>query len=413
MALSKQDIETLRELAATYMAIAQMPVQREKIELWKALNRSRMQRPMVCIDQLPWNELHADSLLNCMIDDPYWRKLEWELRKTIYQWKHCPVDMVAEPYITIPKVIINSGFGLRGEADILKLDAETTAASHHYRGVLRELEDIEKIRDLVITVDTLKTQEFWQQAQQVFGGIAPIVQSHGIQFHLGVWDYLTELFGIENAFMDFVDRPEFLHACMDRITAATIAGIEQCNALAVHDDIANRCHCSYVYTDTLLPAPGQGNGAVSKNCWAFGLAQLFTSVSPGMMEEFEYPYIARMAEYFGMIYYGCCDRLDDRLDMVKRIPNVRKVSCSPWSNCKQFAERIGQELIMSNKPTPALLAGTSVNWDAVRADLQLTVDLARANQVNLELILKDVSTVGYEPERLTRWAEIAMEVVGA
>jgi hypothetical protein len=218
--------------------------------------------------------------------------------------------------------------------------------------------------------------------------------------------------GIENALIDFIDRPGFLHACMDRIVQSTIAGIEQANALVIHDDISNRCHCSYVYTDEMLPGCGKGKGPLSENSWAFGLAQLLTSVSPQVMEEFELPYITRMAEYFGMIYYGCCDRLDDRLDVVKRIPHVRKVSCSPWSDRKQFAERIGTELVMSNKPAPAFLAERSVNWDAVRDDLQLTVDLARANNVNLEIILKDISTVGNQPERLTRWADIAMKVVG-
>ena len=33
--------------------------------------------------------------------------------------------------------------------------------------------------------------------------------------------------------------------------------------------------------------------------------------------------------------------------------------------------------------------------------------------VNLELLLKDISTVRYQPERITRWAEIAMSIVGA
>ena len=30
----------------------------------------------------------------------------------------------------------------------------------------------------------------------------------------------------------------------------------------------------------------------------------------------------------------------------------------------------------------------------------------------LEIILKDISTVRYQPERLFQWAEIAMQVVG-
>jgi hypothetical protein len=163
----------------------------------------------------------------------------------------------------------------------------------------------------------------------------------------------------------------------------------------------------------LLPDNGQGKGPVSKNCWAFGLAQLFTSVSPKVTEEFELPYISRMAEFFGMLYYGCCDRLDDRLDIVKKIPNVMKVSCSPWSNRKKFAENIGNDLIMSNKPTPAFIAADSVDWEEVKKDLRWTVELAKANNVNLEIILKDISTVRFEPERLTRWADIAMEIVQA
>ncbi len=30
----------------------------------------------------------------------------------------------------------------------------------------------------------------------------------------------------------------------------------------------------------------------------------------------------------------------------------------------------------------------------------------------LEFILKDISTVRYEPERLSKWAEVAMQVAG-
>jgi hypothetical protein len=66
---------------------------------------------------------------------------------------------------------------------------------------------------------------------------------------------------------------------------------------------------------------------------------------------------------------------------------------------------------MSNKPSPAFIANDTVDWSGVRTDLQYTADLAKANNVNLELILKDISTVNLKPERLTKWAEIAMEIV--
>lgn len=75
-----------------------------------------------------------------------------------------------------------------------------------------------------------------------------------------------------------------------------------------------------------------------------------------------------------------------------------------------FAENIGPDLVMSNKPSPAFLATDSFDAEAVRKDLQQTYDAARVNGVNLEFILKDVSTIRYDPARLEQWAGIAMEV---
>ncbi|HHT92304.1 MAG TPA: hypothetical protein GXZ66_02180 [Clostridiaceae bacterium] len=410
MSISPKDKETLRKLGWQYMEIALLPVHREKLELWKALNRCRMQRPMVSIDQVPWNEI-CDEELVCQVEDPFFMHIELELRRKIYMWKHFPVDMVLEPYITIPKIVGNTGYGLSEDSKIIALNEGTTAPSRKYNRVLKDYEDIEKIKDMEITQHKETCDYIYQQAKDIFGGIAPVMQGHGIQFHLGVWDFLTTYIGVEDAYYEIMDRPDFVHACLKRITEATIAGIKKANDLEVHNDIANTCHCSYVYTDELLPDFGAGKGPVSYNSWAFGMAQLFSTASPKVTEEFELPYISKMAEYFGMIYYGCCDRLDDRLDIVKKIPNVRKVSCSPWSDRKAFAEKIGDNLVMSFKPNPAYVAGGSFDEDIVRKDLRYTFDLAKANNVNLEIILKDISTVCFDPSRLARWAKIAMEVV--
>jgi len=43
--------------------------------------------------------------------------------------------------------------------------------------------------------------------------------------------------------------------------------------------------------------------------------------------------------------------------------------------------------------------------------LQASVDVCARHGCPLELILKDISTVRYEPQRLFDWARIAMEVV--
>ena len=62
-------------------------------------------------------------------------------------------------------------------------------------------------------------------------------------------------------------------------------------------------------------------------------------------------HVSRMAEYFGMIYYGCCDRLDDRLDIVKDT-ECKKVSCSPWGQGEIRGEHRKRHHHV-NKPAPA------------------------------------------------------------
>lgn len=411
MSLTTNERDILRELGRRYAEVAALPVHAEKRDLWKALNRSAMRRPMVTIDQLPWNELNTDGELDCCVADRFWRGMESSLRQTLYKWKHFPADMVIEPFVTIPKAIYNSGFGLGTRETTLSSDEHSAVVSHKYENQLRTTDDIQKIQDMVIVHDADESRRRMDEAAEIFEGIVPVRQSGGMQFHLGVWDNLSTLMGVETIYFDLLDRPEFLHAVAERMTQSLLAGIRQVNEQAISDDAANVCHCSYIYTDELLPDFGAGRGSVTSNSWAFGLAQLFTSVSPAVTEEFEIPYISRLAEHFGGIYYGCCDRLDDRLDAVRRIPHVRKVSCSPWSNRDAFAENIGNTLIMSAKPTPAVLAETVFDPQTARKDLERTVNAAARNGVNLELILKDISTVRYEPARLTAWAELAMSVV--
>ncbi|NLV34773.1 MAG: hypothetical protein GXY21_09610 [Clostridiaceae bacterium] len=408
MELTKKEISVLQETAKKYMEYASLPVQKEKIRLWKALNRSKMERPMVVIDQIPWNEMNNEHELDLFVENPVFRRVELNLKKEIYKYKHYPVDMVLDPFIRIPKAISNTGYGMKVEEETLY--ASGNVSSHVFKNQLATIEDAKKIKDMVITHDELETDRRFETASEIFKGIAPVMME-GNMFHLGVWDHLSQFMGVENIYFDLVDEPDKLHLFMERMTTSVIKGIEQSNQLKIYDTNANVCHCSYIYTDELLPDSGMGKETITKYGWAFGLAQLFSSVSPGVTEEFELPYIKRMAEYFGMIYYGCCDRLDDRLDLVLTIPHLKKVSCSPWSIREAFAEKIGPKVIMSNKPTPALVATATLDEDEIRKDLQRTVDAARKNNVNLEMILKDISTVKCEPERLTRWANIAMDVV--
>ena len=134
------------------------------------------------------------------------------------------------------------------------------------------------------------------------------------------------------------------------------------------------------------------------------MAQLFTSVSPAINAEFEVPYMSKLFSYFGSVYCGCCERLDDRMDIITRMPKIRKISCSPWSDREHFASVLPKQYIMSNKTNPSYLADLSFDEDVVRRDLRRTIAAAKENGLCLELLLKDGTyrelyrgtTVGYQ-----------------
>ena len=77
MNITAKDRETLRGLAERYMTAALSDANCTKRELWRALNNGQMQKPMITIDQMPWHELNVDGCLNCTVEDPYFRGIEW------------------------------------------------------------------------------------------------------------------------------------------------------------------------------------------------------------------------------------------------------------------------------------------------------------------------------------------------
>jgi hypothetical protein len=144
----------------------------------------------------------------------------------------------------------------------------------------------------------------------------------------------------------------------------------------------------------------------------FGLAQMFSTVSPQMFKEFEVEYASRICARFGLVYYGCCDPLDGKMSEVRMIPNVRKISMSPWVNEDRGAAQIGRDFVYSRKPSPAMLAVDTFDPGRVRENLLATRRVCEKYSCPLEIILKDISTVRYQPERLFQWARVAMQVVG-
>jgi hypothetical protein len=132
-----------------------------------------------------------------------------------------------------------------------------------------------------------------------------------------------------------------------------------------------------------------------------------------MHKEFELAYAHDWYARFGLVYYGCCEPLHKKIDIIREIPNLRKISMSPWVDQEEGAEQIGLDFVFSRKPSPAFVAFDGWSPEAVAQDLRETIEVCRRHGSPLELILKDISTVRYQPQRLWEWADIAMRLVKA
>lgn len=410
--LNPSDVSIIRKLAAEVARIAALPVQQERKTLWRKLNGLNPVRPMVMIDQVCWNELNGQGELTLQCQDRECRDYEWHLRLLLYQAKYFPVDRVIEPVIYVSKAVHNTGFGVQIRQEVAVSDPTNSVVGHKFENQFVTEDDLQKIQMPRVSHDPAETQRRLAVAHELFDGLLE-VQAWGYDpGYLSLWDPISMWMGVEDALYTLVDRPEYMHRLVGRMTDGYIALLDQLEAQGLLCGPQPTIHCSGAYTDE-LPAPGYDPARPRlKDLWCFGLAQMFSTVSPDMFREFEIDYFNKMAARFGLVYYGCCDPLDGKMREVRMIPRVRKISMSPWANEERGAAEIGGKYVYSRKPNPAFVAGDTFHPDRVRDDLKATLKVCEKHGCPVEFILKDISTVAYQPERLVQWAKIAMQVVG-
>jgi hypothetical protein len=406
------DRDTLRELGTQVAEIAALPVQQEIVSLWKALNGLKPIRPMVMIDQIPWHEMEVNGELTLRTEDEFSREIETTLRRTLYQWRHMRADMVVEPVVEIPKVIRGEGFGLPIAEKAAILDPRNDIYGHAYIDQLQTEDDLKKITEPKVSLDERATAESEEKAHAIFDGILE-VRRQGRFPTFSPWDIIVQWRSPEHMILDLADRPEFMHRIVSRVTEVSLSQLDQYEALGLLGFGQRLIHCTGAYTDE-LPAPGFNSARPRpKDLWTYGMAQIFSTVSPAMHKEFWLDYAVKWFSRFGLGYYGCCEPLHEKIAIIRNVPSIRKISMSPWVDVEKGAERIGRDFVFSRKPSPALVAGDSWDPHQVECDLRETVDACARHGCPVELILKDISTVCYQPERLWEWAEVARRVVGA
>jgi hypothetical protein len=406
--MEKNDILVLKELGKKTAEIAELPIQQERKRQWIALNSLKPERPMFTIDQVPWHEMDVNEELVLRCKDEFTRQIETFLRRQLYKWNHMQDDLVVEKHINIPMAIEGITYGLDVIEDLAKTDDSNDVVSHHYKDQLKTYEDLEKIRYPDIKLNEAETKRREEIAHEAFDGILE-VRMDGYTPSFNIWDKIVQWRGVDSVLYDLIDRPEFMHKLMERVTDVSLNILKQLEEKGLLGQPQATIHCSGAWTDE-LPQEKFNPHPMAKDLWTYGMAQIFATVSPDMHDEFEIEYAKHWYEKFGLGYYGCCEPLDKKMHIVRKLPNIRKVAMSPWADIECGAEAIGRDYVLSCKPTPAHLAGT---WQPEEAKKDVEVILKACQKYNCacEFLLKDISTVKYRPQSLWEWADIVRAAI--
>jgi hypothetical protein len=413
--VTEADKKVLRSLGERLAEIAALPRHAETASSWRAMNGLKHVKPMVWIDEVPWHEMEVDDELRLQTTGEWSRYHEWEMRKLIYQWVHMPADMVVEPVVWSPLVVHNTAFGIAEDVDIAVTDEANSVVSRHFKIQIRDEDDLDKIKVPVVTHDAAASEQQYEQLSEIMDGVIEVKKlgANGFCFWFAPWDEMIRWWGVQEAMVDLYDRPEFVHKAIDKLVNAYCAMLDQFeeqNLLTLNNAQHETGSGGLGYTDELPPPDYDASRVRAKDLWGSGAAQIFSDVSPRMHWEFSLQYELRWMSRFGLTYYGCCDPLHRKMAILEKVPNLRKVSMSPWVNIDEAVANVASRYVFSHKPNPAVFAETTWNLDKARHDLKTVLDKAKAHACVVEVIMKDISTVRYEPQRLWEWAQMASEL---
>lgn len=400
---NESERNVVRELAKRYAEAAALPIQAERRDLWRRHNSLKASRPLIYTRAFAWSEMPESR---CVCRDPLMLALESNLRLQLF-WISLQDDSIFEPWITIPAVHRFSGWGVTSQCH----KTDDPGGSYKVDYPIKNPEDIEKLRMPRYEIDEEATAQAVARAREVLGDILTVNLDRAPAYQMWQNDISTalgHLRGIENIMLDMVDRPEWLHRLLAFMRDGILRAREQAEQ-AGDCGLTSHQNQAMPYAEELADPAANVNGVRRAQLWGYMAAQEYTLISPAMHDEFLLQYQLPIMRPFGLTAYGCCEDLTNKIDMLRRIPNLRRIAVSPFANVARCAEQIGKDYVVSYRPSPADMVSYSFNEDRIRGILRR--DLTACRNCHVDITLKDVETVERDPDRVRRWVSIARETI--
>nr|HPN84194.1 hypothetical protein [Victivallales bacterium] len=374
MNISSKDRKIFRDIARRIAEIADDPVMASRRKRWIEHNTLRSKYPMMLVfPEGGWKELIRPDSLQCSERDT--RIMETRLRRAVYIFEHFHDDTVVDKTFFVEKVVEQSSWGLEPKW----IFSEQSDGARHFDPVILEPSDLKKLKYPEVTYDEKASIQKLSEMQDLFGDILTVKLSgiKRISYHL--MKQYTYLRGLEEMMVDMYSEPQMIHDAMAFFEEGHRRILKQyldMNLLAFNNDNTYHNSGGNGYSDELPLKDADPNRVRPKDTWCSAESQEMAQVSPEHHAEFVLQYEKRLLEPFGLNGYGCCEDLTKKLDLVFTIPNIRRISISPWANVDVCAEKLRGKYIFSWKPNPAHLVGNFKSED-IRSYVRHTVEVTK------------------------------------
>ena len=401
------DVRILRDLVKRYRDCCHWPGQEELRALWRRHNSLETTRPLVTVfpsGNMAWKEI-PESVNRC--SDPLFVAYESWFNKLLWV-ASLEDDTVFDPFIGVHAERVLPPNGHWG-VSTGSTEYSAEGGRNMYHDVpIKSRADMHKLVKPRHLIDEEKTRVKIARMQDALGDILPVVPNRApawMGFAGDISSDLALMIGLEQMMMLMCEDPEWLHEILAFMRDGVLGSHDAADA-AGDFSLFNSSNQAMAFSEE-LPDPGPGR-AHRKDLWGYFAAQEFTGVSPEMHEEFLLRYQMPIMRPFGLVAYGCCEDLTRKIDMLRQVPNLRRIAVTPVADVARCAEQIKRDYVLSWRPNPA---DVCCNFDEARVRRVIRDGLAATRNCYVDIALKDISTVQNEPARISRWVRIVREEI--
>lgn len=409
----KSDVARLRELAARVAEIGASPRNQECIRLWHRHDLCQGERPLLLTEIDGGLEMVLGEIkYGCQ--EKWAREQEAALLNRIMHFEVIGDDYPIESCVNVRWQMNLGNYGREGK--VTAPETGGARGAYHIEPAITDIAaEIDKLRPRKYAVDRESTMAKVALLEEVFDGLLNVRLRGCPWWTMGITMDAIFLIGLEQLMLYMYDQPEALHKLMAFLRddhLALVGWMERERLLTLNNEDDYVGSGSYGYTRRLPQSDYEPSAGVrAKDLWVLLESQESVGVGPEMYRDFIFQYENEIARHFGGVYYGCCEPLHSRWEVLKEMANLRRVSISPWCNEEFMAEALGDKYVYSRKPAPAQISTTVFDEAAIAQGLRQTMELTRKHKCTVEIVMKDVHTLSGEGDRLARWVSIARGVL--